>query len=307
MRDRPRLLVTDLDNTLYDWVSFFARAFQAMVAELETLLGVHEEQLLSEFKSVHQRYRSSEQPFAVFDLPTVKSAYPGATRKELREHLAPALLAFNATRDRELALYPGVQDTLERLHAAGVVIVGHTEATAANAYYRLTKLRIDGYFKHLYVAAGRPVRHPDPSHAASLAPPRGLVTRLPNAERKPNPAVLIDICRREGVPATRTVYVGDSLTKDIGMALAAGTIAAWARYGLEYDRSLWDLLVRVTHWTDADAARESELRQLPVGPPDVILDSFEELARLFAIGEAEVSHERTRDTTARGALEATAD
>jgi FMN phosphatase YigB (HAD superfamily) len=288
VRVRPTLLVTDLDNTLYDWVTFFARAFQAMVVELETLLGVSEDQLLTEFKAVHERYGSSEQPFAVFDLPAVKSSYPGASRRELRECLAPALLAFNATRDRELALYPGVQDTLETLRAAGVTIVGHTEATAANAYYRVTKLRINGYFKHLYVAAGKPVRHPDPSRAASLAPPRGLVTQLPNSERKPNPSVLIDICRREGIPTTRTVYVGDSLTKDIGMALAAGTIAAWARYGLEYDRSLWNLLVRVTHWTDADAARESELRQLPVGPPDVVLDSFEELVRLFAVGKAEV-------------------
>lgn len=52
---RRSLLIADLDNTLYDWVTFFARAFSAMVDELETLLTIDRERLLDEFKVVHQR------------------------------------------------------------------------------------------------------------------------------------------------------------------------------------------------------------------------------------------------------------
>lgn len=77
------------------------------------------------------------------------------------------------------------------------------------------------------------------------------------------------------------VYVGDSLTKDVGMAVSAGVMSVWARYGTTYDRALWELLVRVTHWTAEDAVRESQLRRLSVGSPDVIIDSFSEVLPLF--------------------------
>ena len=281
MTTRKSLLIADLDNTLYDWVTFFARSFDAMVTELASLLLVDRERLLDEFKVVHQSYGSSEQPFAVFDLPSVRRAFPGADDSELAQRLDSALHAFNSVRNKELALYPGVLETLETLDHAGVAVVGHTEATGANAYFRLKKLGIDKYFRHLYVASGRPIRHPDPGRAAVLAPPDGYVSQLPVEERKPNPAVVLDICRRDGVAADDAVYVGDSLTKDVGMALSAGVTAAWAKYGTNYDRSLWDLLVRVTHWTAEDAARESNLRRSPVGPPDLVMDSFSEVLQLF--------------------------
>lgn len=283
MNTRKALLIADLDNTLYDWVTFFAQSFDAMVSELQSLLVVDRGQLLDEFKAVHQSYGSSEQPFAVFDLPSVKRAFPNAGEGELARNLDSAFHAFNSVRNRELALYPGVKETLEALAEGGVALVGHTEATSANAYFRLKKLGIERYFRHLYVAKGRPIRHPDPARAAALAPPTGFVSQLPAEERKPNPAVVLDICSREGVAPAEAVYVGDSLTKDVGMAHSAGVTAAWARYGTSYDRKLWELLVRVTHWTAEDAARESDLRRLPVESPDVVLDSFSEVLQLFGL------------------------
>jgi FMN phosphatase YigB (HAD superfamily) len=110
-----RLLITDLDNTLYDWVTFFAKSFAAMVRELDAILLVGEEHLLLEFKRVHQAYGTSEQPFALFDLPSVRATFPGATAPELRAELRPALTAFNSTRDQELVLYPGVRESLDVL------------------------------------------------------------------------------------------------------------------------------------------------------------------------------------------------
>jgi beta-phosphoglucomutase-like phosphatase (HAD superfamily) len=162
--------------------------------------------------------------------------------------------------------------------------VAHTEATAANAYYRLAKLGIAGNFRRLYVSTGRPVNHPDPERAAALAPPEGLVMPLPPADRKPNPRVIRDICRRERIDPQEAVYVGDSLTRDVAMALSAGVTAAWAKYGTAYDPKLWDLLVKVTHWTDDDVQREALLRQSPPGQPDVTLGSFDDLLPLFGLG-----------------------
>ena len=135
-----KLLITDLDNTLYDWVTFFTLAFRGMVEELTKLLDVSEQELLDEFRVVHQKYGNSEQPFAVLELPSVLRRYPGLTRAEVTQKLDPALHRFNSIRKRTLSLYPGSAETFQHLTERGVTIVGHTEAILANAYWRIKTL-----------------------------------------------------------------------------------------------------------------------------------------------------------------------
>jgi FMN phosphatase YigB (HAD superfamily) len=57
---QQKLLITDLDNTLYDWITFFTASFRSMVTELKSMLETSEDNLLEEFKSIHQRYGNSE-------------------------------------------------------------------------------------------------------------------------------------------------------------------------------------------------------------------------------------------------------
>jgi FMN phosphatase YigB (HAD superfamily) len=278
----PSLLITDLDNTLYDWVTFFAKAFSAMVDELERVLAIDRETLLSDFKKVHQRYGTSEQPFAALELESVRAKYPGFSRSRLKEKLDPALHVFNSVRKRSLMLYEGVEATLRALHGEGVLIVGHTEAIAVNAYFRLRLLEIDKYFHHLYSIEGQTKPHPAIGREEELAPPPGYLTVLPANEKKPNPRLLLDICAREGMLPEDAVYVGDSLTRDIAMAKAAGVVSVWAKYGTRYDKNLWNVLVRVTHWTDADVARENELRlRADKVVPDYTIEKFAELSNVM--------------------------
>lgn len=278
-----KLLITDLDNTLYDWVTYFANSFRAMVEDLVVTLDVNEEQLLDEFKAVHQQYGSSEHPFAVFELPSVRRRFPDSSRQDLLKELESSLVAFSTARQKTLRLYPGVHDTLQAFRDEGIIIVAHTEAVAIHAYYRLMKLDILRYFKHIYALAGFVDEHPDPKRAAELAPPPGLVKIISKNERKPNPELLKDICHREGVAPSDACYAGDSLTRDVGMAKAAGVTAVWARYGIRYERDLWDSLVRVTHWSAEDVARDEELRQrCSEIQPDYTIDSFADL--LYVIG-----------------------
>lgn len=165
----------------------------------------------------------------------------------------------------------------------GTLVVAHTEAIAAHAYYRLRRLNIVQYFRHVYVLDGSLEPHPNPSRAADLVPPPGLIEIIPRSERKPNPELLRDICSREGVCLSDTCYVGDSLTRDVSMAKTAGVTAVWARYGTKYERSLWDILVRITHWTHEDVAREEELRDLFSGiQPDYTIDAFADLLNVLS-------------------------
>ena len=66
-----KLLITDLDNTLYDWVSFYSQSFSAMAEELSKEINVPLDILLSEYKVIHQRFGNSEKPFATLELPSV--------------------------------------------------------------------------------------------------------------------------------------------------------------------------------------------------------------------------------------------
>lgn len=277
-----RLLVTDLDNTLYDWVTFFANAFSAMVSELVPLVGVSERTLLEEFKAVHQHYGNSEQPFAVLDLPSVRHRFGPVSREELWRELRLPLEKFEEARGKYLKLYPGVRETLERLRREGVKIVGHTEAIATNAHHRLRVLGVLEFFSSIYTLEGHVEPHPDPTWSGHHRPPPSMIHVVPKAERKPNPRLLIDICAREGVRVEDVCYVGDSLTRDVTMAKGAGVFAVWARYGTVYDQQLWNVLVKVTHWTDEDVKRESELKQASKGvQPDLAIDAFSELLHVF--------------------------
>lgn len=273
-----QLLITDLDNTLYDWVGYYARAFSAMVKKLAETLGVDEETLLDEFKAIHQHYGNSEHPFAALELPSVEARFRGLSRTERMHALEGPLGAFRAARKEYLRLYPSVRETLGTLHKHGAVIVGYTEATAEQAFYRLRKLGIVDLFRHLYALDGELKPHPDPARRSDLTPPPGLVTYIPKQERKPNPELLRDICRKEGAALDDTYYVGDSLTRDMSMAKRAGVTALWARYGTKYDQNLWNILVRITHWTDEDVQREAALKKLYRDiQPDDTLDSFADI------------------------------
>jgi FMN phosphatase YigB (HAD superfamily) len=105
---RHRVLVTDLDNTLYDWVTYFATAFSAMADAVYELTGIPKDRLFGEFKRVHRRYANSEQPFAVLELPSIRRHFGTSDRAELRELLDPALYAFNKMRKETLRLYDTV-------------------------------------------------------------------------------------------------------------------------------------------------------------------------------------------------------
>lgn len=276
-----KLLITDLDNTLYDWVTYFAIAFDGMTRSLESILEIPRDQLLDEFKVVHQRYGNSEQPFAVLELPSVHARFRTTNRRELKRAVDAALHVFNSLRKKHLRLYTSVRDTLEMMQVRGIPVVGHTEAIAVNAINRLNYLKIDHLFNHLYVLEGQVLEHPEPGLGATPNTLPGFVQVLPRVERKPNPKLLLDICRKEGVLPRDAWYIGDSLSRDIAMAKEAGVNAVWAKYGTEYDKQLWDILVRVTHWTSEDVKRDEELRNRAAEVlPDFTVNSFSELLNL---------------------------
>ena len=277
-----KLLITDLDNTLYDWVSFYSQSFSAMAEELSKEINVPLDILLSEYKVIHQRFGNSEKPFATLELPSVISYFGTSDKILLQKKLTRVFSAFSSKRNHTLKLYPTVRDTLNILRERGVKIVGHTESLEYNSLYRLYKLDVIDFFDHLYTIEDNHNLHPNPKNAKVISVKDDFIIRLSSAESKPNPKLLEHICLTENVDIKDAVYVGDSITKDISMAKSIGMKAVWARYGRQFAPELWEILVKITHWTDKDVEREEQLKEsFSRVKPDYSINSFAEILDLM--------------------------
>lgn len=279
-----KLLVCDLDNTLYDWVTYFVKSFYAMAEVASEILNCDMQELLLSFKSVHQLHNDSEHPFALLETSIVKGKYPQKSLQELAEILDPALYAFNKMRVKELKLYPGVIDVLEELSKRRIKIVAHTESKTHAVIDRLRRLSIHHYVSKIYCRERAKSQHPDQKAATKFMNnfPTEKIFELSKNQIKPDPNVLKEICLRENTSPEMAVYIGDSMARDIMMANNAGVFSVFAAYGTTFNKTLYDDLVKITHWTQEDVQREIKLKEEAKDvKPDFVANSFSDLLEVF--------------------------
>lgn len=258
---KKRLLICDFDNTLYDWVSYFVPSFYNMVAEAATILECDQPELLDDLRSVHQKFRDSEHPFALLETDVVRGRYPHLTKETVARLLDAAFYAFNKTRKQTLHLYPNVFGTLSLLQGEGIKLVGHTEAKFLAVVDRLSRLDLGQFFSTVYCRERSPSSRPNDETVYRPSPNIGTrIVELSHHQAKPSAEVLTEICTREGFSLDEVAYVGDSLFKDILMANRASVHAIWAKYGTVAYHDCYEKLVRVSHWREEDIAFERSLR-----------------------------------------------
>jgi phosphoglycolate phosphatase-like HAD superfamily hydrolase len=283
MKSPVATVITDLDNTLYDWVAMWGAAFNAMLRVLVNQSGIDQSTIEAEARDVHRKYGTSEYSFLVESLPSLQRKHPG---QNLTEVYADAIRAYREAREASLELLPTVMDTLTTLKAKGCLVIGYTDSRAFYSAYRIRRLGLDGLLDFLF----SPPDHDLPAATQDLRsrPPdayefkKTVHRHTPEGEVKPNPQVLADIMRDVGAAPDRTVYVGDSLMKDVLMAQEAGVADVFAKYGLAQHRDEYELLRRVSHWTDADIEREKKLNsEHNVHPSYTLAERLSELLDMF--------------------------
>lgn len=282
-RPAVTVLVTDMDNTLFDWLGMWQAAFGAMLERLVADSGVPRETLERKFFTLHQRHGTTEYAFAIQELPSLRARHPP---EELPARSASAIEAYRTMRRRTLTLYPGVLDTLRTIRAAGALVVAYTESRAYYADYRVRALGLDGALDYLYSLPDHALPEGVTPSQIRRYPPehyrlRGTVHRhTREGAWKPDASVLLGILRDVGAEPGRAVYVGDSLIKDVAMAEAASVVDVFARYGDVRSRPGYALLRRVTHRSPTMLARSEQLREADVLPTHVLTDGFAELLGL---------------------------
>jgi FMN phosphatase YigB (HAD superfamily) len=278
------LIVTDLDNTLFDWVGVWHASFSALLNGISTISGIPTETLIPEIRQIHQFYGTSEYAFLIEEIPALKQKY---SPDNLLDRFAGPIEAFREARRSKLTLYAGVMETLTKLRDLGCLIVGYTESMAFYTNYRLRRLDLDLVLDFLFsppdhelpagVTPDQIRRYPPNTYTA-----RHTVHRqTPIGELKPNPALLLDIVHEVQGDISTTLYIGDSLMKDVSMAQRANIRDVWAKYGTAQSRPEYKLLRDVTHWSTEQVEYEKKLTELHVRPTFTLDKSFDQLLELF--------------------------
>ncbi|MBL6975106.1 MAG: HAD family hydrolase [Deltaproteobacteria bacterium] len=278
MKRRVRLVITDLDNTLYDWVTFYVTAFYQMADAAAAILGVTTDRIVDDLAQVHRDTGNTEQPFGLLQAAVVQAKLPDSSVGERTEILDPAFHAFNRARKRHLQLYAGVLETIETI-VQSCPLVALTEATAANAAFRLRTLGLDSSFDRIVAREDTLAIPLDPTILEKYSSIYSKMDFIPSGRAKPDPDLILSITSRYWVEPADVLYVGDSLERDVLMGNDAGVLTAWARYGKSYDPACWERLVRITCWTDEDLTRQREALggKSEILPDITLTDGFQQL------------------------------
>ena len=274
--------VFDLDNTLFDWYASFLPAFYSMVDVATSILACDREVLLDELRAVHVKYHDVEHPFSLIETKTVQKIVREHGTAEASRILDPAFHAFNKVRKDNLALFPDVRRTLDELRSRRIRLVAFTDSSYFATLRRIRQLGLVDVFERIFCRAKSEstVLFTEQASEDNLT---AITTELPANETKPDPAVLKDIAKTEKTVPSSIAYIGDSVSKDVLMARRAGCFAIWAKYGVRRDPAMYEKLVRISHWTDADIARERDfVREASAITPDFICESsIVELLRIL--------------------------
>jgi phosphoglycolate phosphatase len=273
-------VIFDVDNTLYDFTDFYAPAMTAMIDKIVEISGVDKETIISDFRSVHQKAGTSEYVFAIQELPSLVKKHPNGNIAEI---YSDAIRAFRSERKKHLKLYDGVLETLKQIKGSGTRIIAYTESPGFHAMTRLKQLSLDGVIDVVYSMPDHEMPNDTDINVVRMYPENKYkfehteMRFTPRGVLKPNPASINAIIDDLNTDKDEILYVGDHLMKDVGMAKDVGINAAHAEYGSYMVNDNYNLLLKVTFWTDAMIEKEKKFYIDKPTAPDISLKQISEL------------------------------
>jgi phosphoglycolate phosphatase-like HAD superfamily hydrolase len=282
MRIQKTVLITDLDNTLFDWVDLWYKCFSTMLDEIVRTSDTSKEIPIPEIRAVHQKYGTSEYSLLIEELPSLRTASKGSPATQV---FAGAIDAYRKQRNEHLKLFPTVGETLLKIKGRGTQIVGYTESMGFYSNYRIRRLGLDGVLDYLFCPEDHVLPQGMTPEQLRKYPATHYTLRYtkqhftPKGSKKPDTEVLN---ANLGLDKRDCVYVGDSLLKDVTMAQDCSIADVWAEYGQAHKRPEYKLLQDVTHWTLEEVEREQRIKAREhVHPTHTLTSSFSELLDHF--------------------------
>lgn len=281
-----KLLITDLDDTVWDWLSMWYNSFLPYFTDIKEISGIEEDALIESFKKLHRKYHSSEVSFAYNDLDGLKKEDKKNIEQRKSKNGRSIIHNYYYNKKHNLNLYPNVLSTFVKIKSKGTLIVGFTESNSFFTQYRIKILDIDGLFDSIYTPAdvGIPKKVKRYHEKGYWDLKDTEIRILPKRTKKPNPEILLKIAKDYIVPLNEIAYIGDKLDRDIYMAKSSNITSIHAAYGGDINNKAYNLLKKVTHWTKSEVEREIKFKKninYKTIKPDYSINDFKELLNLF--------------------------
>jgi len=121
------VLITDLDDTIWDWLSMWYKSFNPYFESIKSECNIDEKTLKRDFKRLHCKYHTSEVSYAYKELKCVENKfYPNFEGENKILH------HYYSNKKHNLKLYENVRETLTEIKNKGTKIIGFTES---NIFY----------------------------------------------------------------------------------------------------------------------------------------------------------------------------
>lgn len=282
IKDQINCVITDLDNTIWDWFSMWYESFNPYLNRISKEFDIDLDVLKEDFKRIHQKYGSTEASYIYSELESITN--DKKLLFENSENGKSIIHEYNHLKKNRLGVYDGVLDTLKVLKSKGVLIIGFTESLSFFTKYRLKQLQLDGFFDVIYAPIGYSLPESvDRYYNEEYWEPQITEFRyLSNQITKPAPEILEIIIKDFDIEKSKTIYIGDKLDKDIDMANQANITSIYAEYGNSVNSEKYELLRDVTHWKPEMVEKERVVEESKVVIPKYTLDrSFKELLNMF--------------------------
>ncbi|WMW25733.1 HAD family hydrolase [Methanolobus sediminis] len=186
-------VIFDMDNTLFD----FVEAKMIACTEVVSFLGAGDPEELFEY--FRRETHGFENPENIRDYMLDNGFDPA-------EKYQKCVTIYETHKINNIKLYPDVRETLEELNEIGLLIGIVTDANSDNARKRLVRTGLEGMI-------------------------HSLTAHDMTGQKKPDLAPFKYALGTMGLLASETLFVGDSLRRDIMPSKQLGMMAAYAAYG----------------------------------------------------------------------------
>lgn len=290
-RKYTRLIVLDIDNTVFDWVTYYVHCLNKLFDSVSILTGLPTSLLARESRAVFEEQGTIEYPFLIQELPSVVEHYQGNIEQLLKEAVAQGRDAFKAEAQSHLICYEGVQETLATLKKRwpNTPIIALTDAPRYVAMWKLNKLEILHYFDALYGLPDPRIPICDSSQQVKVAPDilvkhlqrnafdfKGRIRTLPEDYEKPGTRGLKTVLMDHDMEgySHQVLWVGDNLRKDVGLGRQLGVKTAWAKYGTQIDEQIRQQLLVFSPLSNVHKNVSLNPQSADSPEPDIVLETF---------------------------------
>lgn len=277
MQEDINTLITDFDNTLFDWFDNWYQAFSGALNYItDNITDIDRNRLIKDIKSIHKKYKTTEY-LNVFNEIAKQPQY--AKYNNICAICENATVLRTKLKQKQLHLFKDVIQTFKCLKKNNFKIVIFTESEAYNTLSRIISLKLDGLVDYVYA----------PPSKNSIVPQliKTEFRQFDYSEHyKPNPDNLNKIISELYLNNENCCYLGDNLVKDIQMAKSAGVLDIYAKYGENYlKKEEYQLLKDVTFWSDSLVKKEEKSNVNDIKPTFTLETSIKELLDILNIKE----------------------